>query len=80
MSVMGQERALAVLDFMSAIPPITDIISGKTDIGNFMSAFDPIMSALPPTTDINSAITDIADCMSAFGGKADIKSRAADVR
>ncbi len=53
MSVMGQERTSAALDFMSALPPITDIISGKTDIGDLMSVYDPIMSALPPTTDIS---------------------------
>ena len=41
MSVMGQERTLAVLEFMSAIPPITDIIGGKTDIGNSMSVSPP---------------------------------------
>ena len=39
MSVMGQERTLAALDFMSAIPPITDVISGKTDIGDCTSGF-----------------------------------------
>ena len=39
MSAPGQERTLAALDFMSALPPITDANSGKTDIGNFMSAF-----------------------------------------
>ncbi len=27
MSVMGQERTLAAMDFMSALPPITDINS-----------------------------------------------------
>jgi len=25
---MGQERTLAALDFMSALPPITDIVTG----------------------------------------------------
>jgi len=39
MSVMGQERTSAVLEIMSALPPIADVISGKTDIGDFMSAF-----------------------------------------
>ncbi len=53
MSVMGQERTLAALDFMSALPPTTDINSGKTDIGNLMSAFEPFSSALPPKADIN---------------------------
>ncbi len=34
MSVMGQERSLAALDFMSALPPITDIAAdmGITDL------------------------------------------------
>ena len=34
MSVMGQERTLAALDFMSALPPITDIAAdmGDTDL------------------------------------------------
>jgi hypothetical protein len=35
---MGQERTFTALDFMSALPPTTDVISGKTDIGNLMSA------------------------------------------
>ncbi len=52
MSVMGQERTLASLDFMSALPPIADVKREKADIGDFMSAFNPIMSALPPITDI----------------------------
>jgi hypothetical protein len=42
MSALGQERTLAALGFMSALPPTTDINSGKTDIGNFMSAFGVI--------------------------------------
>ncbi len=28
MSVMGQERTLTTLDFMSALPPITDMVAG----------------------------------------------------
>ncbi len=50
---------------MSALPPTTDIKCEKTDIGDWMSAFDPIMSALPP-------ITDIVARMSAFGVTTDI--------
>ncbi len=72
MSVKDQERTLAALKFMSAIPPIADIISGKTDIGNLMSAFEPFMSALPPITDIISSKTDIGNLMSAFGGIPDV--------
>ncbi len=53
MSVMGQERTLSALDYMSAIPPIADVKREKADIGDFMSAFNPIMSALPPITDIS---------------------------
>ncbi len=52
MSVVGQERTLAVLDFMSAIPPLTDIISGKADIGDSMSAFGV-------TTDISDSPIDV---------------------
>ncbi len=46
MSVMGQERTFTALDYMSAMSPITDIISGKTDIGD-------AMSAIPPKADIS---------------------------
>ena len=38
MSVMGQEQTLAAEDFMSGLPPTTDIISEKADIGDSMSA------------------------------------------
>jgi len=37
MTALGHKRTLAALDSMSALPPITDIISGKADIGNLMS-------------------------------------------
>ncbi len=52
MSALGQELTLTALEIMSALPPTTDINSEKVDIGNFVSAFDPIMSALPPRADI----------------------------
>ncbi len=39
MSALGQERTLAALVFMSDLPPTTDIISRKTDIGDSMFAF-----------------------------------------
>ncbi len=41
MSVMGQERTLAALDFMSALPPKADVISEKTDIDDSMSVSHP---------------------------------------
>ena len=40
-------------------PPITDIIVGKTDIGNSMSAFEPFSSALPPKADISGRSADV---------------------
>ncbi len=42
MSVMGQERTSAVLDFMSALPPKADVKREKADIGDFMSVSHPI--------------------------------------
>ncbi len=33
MSVLGQERTLSALDFMSALPPITDIVAGNSALG-----------------------------------------------
>ncbi len=41
MSVRGHKRTSAALDFMSALPPIPDIISGKADIGDSMSVSPP---------------------------------------
>ena len=38
MSGLGQERTSAALDFMSALPPITNVISEKTDISVGLSA------------------------------------------
>ena len=52
MSALGQDRTFAALDFMSALPPTTDVKRQKADIGKFMSAFDPIMSAITPKADI----------------------------
>ena len=37
MSVMGQERTLAALDFMSALPPITDIAPERVEIAQAAS-------------------------------------------
>ncbi len=37
---------------MSAFGGKADVKREKADIGDFMSAFNPIMSALPPITDI----------------------------
>jgi len=37
---------------MSAFEGKADVKGEKADIGDFMSAFDPIMSALPPIADI----------------------------
>ncbi len=37
---------------MSALHPKADVKVEKADIGDFMSAFDPIMSAITPITDI----------------------------
>ena len=42
MSVMGQERTLAAMEITSALPPTTDVISEKADIGDSMSAFGVI--------------------------------------
>ncbi len=36
-----------------------DEISGITDIGDLMSAFDPIMSAITPITDIPVSTIDV---------------------
>ncbi len=65
MSVMGQERTSAALDFMSALPPITDI--------------NPRMSAFGGKADEKGSKADIKLLMSVFslitsvvGGKADI--------
>jgi len=52
MSVMGQERTLAALDFMSAIGGKADEKGSKADIKLLMSVFLLIMSALHPLTDI----------------------------
>ncbi len=52
---MGQERTLAAIDFMSALPPITDINSAITDIGDSMSA-------LPPKADIRPHNTNRPPC------------------
>jgi hypothetical protein len=41
MSVMGQKRTKTPTRIMSALPPKADVISGKTDIGNFMSVSPP---------------------------------------
>ncbi len=38
---LGQERTLAAMDFMSALPPITDIKREKADIGFGMSVSHP---------------------------------------
>ncbi len=53
MSVMGQERTLSALDFMSAFGCKADVIAGKADIGESMSGFDPITSAITPKADIS---------------------------
>jgi hypothetical protein len=41
MSAIGQERTLAALDFMSALPPKPDVKRQKADIGNLMSVLHP---------------------------------------
>ncbi len=38
---------------MSALHPKADVKVEKADIGDFMSAFDPIMSAITPKADIS---------------------------
>ncbi len=37
MTALGQERTLAALDFMTALPPKADVKREKTDIGDCMS-------------------------------------------
>ena len=59
MSVMGQERTSAGLRSMSALHPKADVKVEKADIGDFMSAFDPIMSAITPKADILTGPVDV---------------------
>ena len=59
MSVMGQERTSAALDFMSVVGGKADVKREKADIGDFMSAFDPIMSVIAPKADIPNSTIDV---------------------
>ncbi len=44
---------------MSALHPKADVKREKADIGDMMSAFDPIMSAITPITDIPVSTIDV---------------------
>ena len=44
---------------MSALHPKADVKVEKADIGDFMSAFDPIMSAITPKADITERRGDV---------------------
>ncbi len=44
---------------MSALPPKADVKGEKADIGDFMSAFDPIMSVIAPKADIPNSTIDV---------------------
>ncbi len=44
---------------MSAIPPKADVKREKADIGDSMSAFDPITSAITPKADIPDSSVDV---------------------
>ena len=44
---------------MSAFGGKADVKREKADIGDFMSAFDPIMSAITPITDIPDRLANV---------------------
>ncbi len=44
---------------MSALHPKADVKVEKADIGDFMSAFDPIMSAITPKADVPDSTVDV---------------------
>ncbi len=59
MYVMGQKQPKPRRQIMSALPPKPDVKGEKADIGDFMSAFDPIMSVITPKADILTGPVDV---------------------